>query len=110
MKLTFERGGSMNTCSIEKALNLFVEKWKFLIIRELLTGKKRFSELKRNIDTISQKVLTQNLRQMEASGLLIRTVYPEIPPRVEYELTSLGLSLSPIIDAIRTWGDTYAKI
>ena len=99
----------MENCSIEKALNLFGEKWKFLIIRELLTGKKRFSEIKRNIESISQKVLTQNLRQLEASGLVTRTVYPEIPPRVEYALTNLGYSLNPIIDAIRTWGDTYAK-
>ncbi|MBN3491002.1 helix-turn-helix transcriptional regulator [Acholeplasma equirhinis] len=99
----------MDTCSIEKALNMFGEKWKFLIIRELLEGKKRFSELKRNIEAISQKVLTQNLRSLEASGLISRTVYPEIPPRVEYALTDLGFSLKPIMDAIRSWGDTYAK-
>lgn len=99
----------MDTCSIEKALNMFGEKWKFLIIRELLEGKKRFSELKRNIEAISQKVLTQNLRSLEASGLISRTVYPEIPPRVEYALTELGFSLKPIMDAIRSWGDTYAK-
>jgi len=99
----------MQNCSVEKAVNLFGEKWKFLILRDLMHGKMRFSELKRNIETISQKVLTQNLRQLEANGLLTRTVYPEVPPKVEYELTDLGYSLKPVIDAIRTWGELYAK-
>lgn len=99
----------MNTCSIELAVNLIGEKWKFLIIRDLMDGKKRFSELKRKIETISQKVLTQNLRSLEENGLLTRTVYPEVPPKVEYELTKLGYSLKIVIDALKTWGDTYAE-
>ncbi len=99
----------MVTCSIERAVNLIGEKWKFLIIRDLIEGKKRFSELKRNIDSISQKVLTQNLRSLEENGLLTRTIYPEVPPKVEYELTALGYGLKPVIDALKTWGETYAK-
>lgn len=99
----------MEVCLVEKAVNLFGEKWKLLIIRTLMDGKKRFSELKRNIDTISQKVLTQNLRALEQSGLLSRTIYPQVPPKVEYELTELGYSLRPIIVALRQWGETYAK-
>ncbi len=100
---------TMEVCLVEKAVNLFGEKWKLLIIRTLMDGKKRFSELKRNIDTISQKVLTQNLRALEQSGLLSRTIYPQVPPKVEYELTELGYSLRPIIVALRQWGETYAK-
>lgn len=99
----------MQVCSVEKAVNLFGEKWKLLIIRTLMDGKKRFSELKRKIDTISQKVLTQNLRDLEQSGLVSRTVYPQVPPKVEYELTKLGYSLKSVIEAIRDWGETYAK-
>jgi len=97
----------MQTCSVERAVNLFGEKWKFLIIRDLMSGKKRFTELKNSVGNISQKVLTQNLRSLEASGLLTRTVYPVVPPKVEYELTDLGYSLKPVIDALRTWGETY---
>jgi len=99
----------MQTCSVERAVNLFGEKWKFLIIRDLMYGKKRFTELKNSVGNISQKVLTQNLRSLEASGLLTRTVYPVVPPKVEYELTQLGYSLKPVIDALRTWGETYAN-
>lgn len=97
----------MQTCSVERAVNLFGEKWKFLIIRDLMDGKKRFTELKNSVGNISQKVLTQNLRSLESSGLLTRTVYPVVPPKVEYELTDLGYSLKPVIDALRTWGETY---
>lgn len=96
-------------CPLESTINLIGERWKFLIIRDLMDGKKRFSELKKSVGNISQKVLTQNLRALESSKLLTRTVFPEVPPRVEYELTDLGLSLKPILDAIRTWGETYAK-
>lgn len=99
----------MQTCSVERAVNLFGDKWKFLILRDLMNGKMRFSELKRSIGKISQKVLTQNLRSLESSGLLTRTIYPVIPPKVEYELTDLGYSLRPVIDALRKWGEQHAN-
>ena len=99
----------MQTCSVERAVNLFGEKWKLLIIRDLMPGKKRFTQLKNSVGNISQKVLTQNLRSLEASGLLTRTVYPVVPPKVEYELTELGYSLKSVIDALRAWGETYAN-
>lgn len=100
----------MQNCSVERAVNLFGDKWKFLILRDLMHGKMRFSELKRSIGNISQKVLTQNLRALEANGLLTRTVYPVVPPKVEYDLTDLGYSLKLVIDALRQWGETYAKV
>lgn len=99
----------MQSCSVERAVNLFGDKWKFLIIRDLMNGKMRFSELKNSIGNISQKVLTQNLRSLESNGLLTRTVYPVVPPKVEYELTELGYSLKLVIDALRKWGEIYAK-
>ena len=80
-----------------------------LILRDLIPGTKRFGELKKSIGNISQKVLTAQLRQMEDSGLLTRTVYPEVPPRVEYTLTDLGRSLKPILDAMWTWGENYKQ-
>ena len=80
-----------------------------LILRDLIPGTKRFGELKKSIGNVSQKVLTAQLRQMEDSGLLTRTVYPEVPPRVEYTLTDLGRSLKPILDAMWTWGDNYKQ-
>lgn len=94
-------------CPVETTLTLISDKWKVLVLRDLLTGTKRFGELKKSIGSVSQKVLTAQLRQMEESGLLIRTVYPEVPPRVEYTLTDLGRSLKPILDAMWTWGETY---
>lgn len=94
-------------CPVETTLTLISDKWKVLILRDLLPGTKRFSELKKSIGTVSQKVLTAQLRQMEDSGLLVRTVYPEVPPRVEYTLTELGYSLEPILDAMRDWGEAY---
>ena len=96
-------------CPVETTLTLISNKWKVLILRDLLTGTKRFNELKRSIGTISQKVLTAQLREMEASGLVDRTVYAEVPPRVEYSLTPLGLSLKPILDAMWNWGEAYQK-
>lgn len=94
-------------CPVETTLTLISDKWKVLILRDLLPGTKRFGELKRSIGTVSQKVLTTQLRQMEDSGLLTRTVYPEVPPRVEYTLTDLGRSLKPVLDAMRNWGEEY---
>lgn len=97
-------------CPVEITLSLIADKWKFLIIRDLLTGTKRFGELQRSIGGVSQKVLTNNLRQMEQSGLIVRKVYAEVPPRVEYSLTDLGKSLKPILDSMVNWGEDYRKM
>lgn len=97
-------------CPVEITLSLMADKWKFLIIRDLLTGTKRFGELQRSIGGVSQKVLTNNLRQMEKSGLINRKVYAEVPPKVEYSLTDLGKSLKPILDSMVNWGEDYRKM
>ena len=88
---------------------LIGNKWKVLILRDLMEGTRRFGELKRSIGSVSQKVLTQQLRAMEADGLVHREVYAEVPPRVEYSLTDLGYSLRPILDAMMAWGEDYKK-
>lgn len=97
-------------CPVEITMGLIGDKWKVLIIRDLLTGTKRFGELKKSLNTITQKVLTNNLRQMEASGLIERKVYAEVPPRVEYSLTDTGLSLKPILDSMVIWGNEYREM
>lgn len=94
-------------CPVETTLTLIGDKWKVLILRDLLPGKKRFGELKKSIGSVSQKVLTAQLRDMEKNGLVNRKVYPEVPPRVEYSLTELGQSLKPILDAMWNWGEEY---
>lgn len=94
-------------CPVETTLSLISDKWKILILRDLMPGTKRFGELKKSIGHVSQKVLTAQLRQMEKSGLVIRTVYAEVPPRVEYTLTDLGYSLKPVLDAMWNWGVKY---
>ena len=94
-------------CTVELTLLLISNKWKILIIRDLLEGTKRFSELKKSITNISQKVLTSNLREMEENELLTRKVYPEVPPRVEYTLTDIGYSLKPLLDDMDKWGTWY---
>ncbi len=94
-------------CPVETTLMLIGDKWKILILRDLLTGTKRFGELKKSIGHVSQKVLTAQLRDMEANGLVHRKVYAEVPPRVEYSLTELGQSLKPITDAMGAWGEKY---
>ena len=100
---------NLPACPVETTLMLIGDKWKVLILRELLDGTKRFGELKKAIGSVSQKVLTAQLRDMEAKGLLTRTVYAEVPPRVEYSLTPLGRSLKPIMDAIWAWGEQYKQ-
>ena len=100
---------NLPACPVETTLTLISDKWKVLILRDLLTGTKRFGELRKSIGTASQKVLTSQLRQMEESGLLTRKVYAEVPPRVEYTLTELGYSLKPIMDAMWAWGENYKK-
>ncbi len=94
-------------CPVETALTLMGDRWKVLIVRDLLTGTKRFGELKKSLTGISQKVLTQHLRIMEENGLIHRQVYAEVPPRVEYTLTELGHSLKLIHDAMWQWGEEY---
>lgn len=94
-------------CPVETTLMLIGDKWKVLILRDLRSGTKRFGELKKSVTGISQKVLTSNLRAMEEDGLLTREVFPEVPPRVEYTLTALGQSMSPILDAMAEWGEAF---
>ncbi|PNV68044.1 winged helix-turn-helix transcriptional regulator [Enteroscipio rubneri] len=94
-------------CPVETTAQLIGSKWRLLILRDLMEGTKRFGELKKSVGSISQKVLTSNLRDMEKKGLVVRRVYPEVPPRVEYGLTDLGKSLTPIVDAMRAWGEGY---
>ena len=98
----------LSTCPVETTLFFLSTKWSALILRDLMDGPHRFNELQRSIGHISQKVLTSNLRQMERHGLLNRTVYAEVPPRVEYELTELGASLKPVLDTLRWWGEIYS--
>ena len=96
-------------CPVEVSLLMIGDKWKVLILRELRSGTKRFGEIRDSINGISQKVLTEKLREMESDGLVIRKAYAEIPPRVEYSLTELGDSLSPVLDSLREWGEMYKK-
>ncbi|MGM9588011.1 MAG: winged helix-turn-helix transcriptional regulator [Candidatus Limivicinus sp.] len=94
-------------CPVETTLMLIGDKWKVLILRDLMNGTMRFGELKKSIGTVSQKVLTAQLRDMEEKGLLTRKVYAEVPPRVEYTLTETGCSLKPVLDAMWAWGAEY---
>lgn len=94
-------------CPVETTLQLISDRWKVLILRDLMEGTMRFGELKRSIGQITQKVLTANLRDMETKGLLTRKVYAEVPPRVEYTLTETGYSLKPVLDAMYAWGRAY---
>jgi DNA-binding HxlR family transcriptional regulator len=97
-------------CPVATTVSLIGNKWKLLIIRNLLNGKARFGDLKDGIEGISKKVLTDNLKSMVDDGIIIRTAYNEIPPRVEYELSDLGNSLRPIIDSMKIWGEEYKKM
>ena len=94
-------------CPVETTLTLIGDKWKVLILRDLMPGTKRFGELKKSVGNVSQKVLTAQLRAMEESGLVNRKVYAEVPPRVEYSLTELGKSLKPILDSMWAWGEGH---
>lgn len=104
-----ELKNSLPDCPVETTLLLISDKWKVLILRDLLQGTKRFSELKKSLGQVSQKVLTSQLRQMEANGLISRNVYAQVPPRVEYSLTELGRSLKPVLDAMVCWGEYYQQ-
>lgn len=96
-------------CPVEITLTLIGDKWKVLILRDLIDGTKRFGVLKKSIGSVSQKVLTAQLRTMEESGLVNRKVYAEVPPRVEYSLTEIGHSLKPILDSMLEWGLEYKR-
>ena len=96
-------------CPVETTLMLIGDKWKVLILRDLMPGTKRFGALKKSIGSVSQKVLTAQLRDMEDKGLVHRQVYAEVPPRVEYALSPLGESMRPILDAMEEWGKEYKK-
>lgn len=100
---------NLPACPVETTLLLIGDKWKVLILRDLMTGTKRFGELKKSIGSVSQKVLTSQLRDMEDKGLVSRKVYAEVPPRVEYTLTKTGYSLKPILDAMANWGAEYKE-
>ena len=96
-------------CPTEYTASLLGNRWKPLILRELLTGTKRYNELRRAVIGVSPKVLTENLRDMEEDGLLNRRIYPEVPPRVEYTLTTKGEDLRPIIEAMKDYGEKYSN-
>ncbi len=105
-----EKLATLPACPVETTLTLIGNKWQVLILRDLKRiGTLRFKELQRSIGKISQKVLTSNLREMEANGLVHREVYAEVPPRVEYSLTELGQSLGPVLDAMDAWGTSYKE-
>ena len=96
-------------CPVATTVQMIGSKWKLLIMRNLLQRPWRFNELKKDLEGISQKVLTDSLRSMKADGIITRTVYPEVPPRVEYALSDLGESMRPIMDAMEIWGAEYKK-
>ncbi|MEE5990781.1 MAG: helix-turn-helix domain-containing protein [Lachnospiraceae bacterium] len=96
-------------CPVATTVSLIGSKWKLLIMRNLLVRPWRFNELQKSLDGISQKVLTDSLRSMEADGIITRTVYPEVPPRVEYALSELGESMRPIIKSMEAWGNNYKE-
>lgn len=96
-------------CPVATTVSLIGSKWKLLIMRNLLVRPWRFNELKKSLEGISQKVLTDSLRSMEEDGIITRTVYPEVPPRVEYALSELGESMRPIINSMESWGKNYKK-
>ena len=101
---------NLPACPVEVTLLLLSNKWTILILRDLFTGTKRFGELKKSLNGVSQKVLTANLRSLEEKGIIEREVFPEVPPRVEYRLTDLGKTLDPIIKSVHDWGKFYKSI
>lgn len=100
----------MPLCPVATTVALIGSKWKLLILRDLLSHPWRFNELKKDLEGVSQKVLTDSLRSLETDGIITRTVYPQVPPRVEYALTDLGRSLKPILDAMLDWGASYQNM
>lgn len=104
-----ETKASLSACPVETTLTLIGDKWKVLLLRDLMPGTKRFGELKKSVGSVSQKVLTAQLRAMEEKSLVQRKVYAEVPPHVEYSLTELGRSLKPILDSMWVWGEDYKR-
>lgn len=100
----------MPECPVATTVKLVGIKWKLLILRDLLSGTKRFNELYRSLKGISQKVLTENLKSMESDGIIVRTVYPEVPPKVEYTLSGIGERMKPVIDSMADWGNYYKAL
>lgn len=100
---------SLPACPVQTCLNFISDKWKILIIRDLIDGTKRFNELKKSLAPVTQKMLTQQLREMEQDGIINRKVYPVVPPKVEYSLTELGYSLVPVIEAMKKWGQDFKE-
>ena len=99
----------MPDCPVAATVQLIGSKWKLLILRNLMARPWRFNELRRSLTGISQKVLTDSLRTLEEDGIVVRTVYAEVPPRVEYALSELGESLRPVLMAMQAWGENYRK-
>lgn len=99
---------NLPACPVETTLKIIGDKWKVLILRDLFTGTKRFNELKRSLTNVTQKMLTQQLRELENDGIIHRKVYPVVPPKVEYSLTELGKTIKPVIDSMYDWGN-YLK-
>ncbi len=97
-------------CPVATTVGIIGNKWKLLILRDIQAGPQRFGQLRKSLLGISQKVLTDSLREMESAGIVIRTVYPEVPPRVEYSLSPLGETLRPIMDAMERWGNSYKAL
>ncbi|HRE19415.1 MAG TPA: helix-turn-helix domain-containing protein [Rhabdaerophilum sp.] len=93
-------------CSVEAAISLIDGKWKCVILFHLLEGTARFGEIKRRIPNVTQRTLTNQLRELESDGLIVRTVYPQVPPKVEYQLSDLGHSMAPVLGALKSWGDS----
>lgn len=96
-------------CPVETTLTLINSRWSILILRDLMQETKRFGQLQRSLGKVSQKVLSSTLKDMEKNGLIIRKVYPEVPPKVEYSLSPLGDSLSPVLDSLKQWGEFYKQ-
>lgn len=94
-------------CPVEAALSLISGKWKAVVLWHLLQGKLRFNEIRRRLPEVTQRMLTNQLRELEADGFIIRTVYPQVPPKVEYSLSERGRSLEPVLLALKTWGETH---
>ena len=101
--------GELPECPVATTVSLIGSKWKLLILRNLLARPWRFNELKKSLDGISQKVLTDSLRSMESDGIISRKIYPEVPPRVEYSLSELGETMRPIIASMAEWGTSYKE-
>lgn len=104
MVIKMKDKNQLPACPVETTLSIIGDKWKVLILRDLFEGTKRFNELKKSLNGVTQKMLTQQLRELEQDGIIHRMVYPVVPPKVEYSLTDLGKTLKPVVDSMRDWG------